>query len=591
MHKTSEVSLSRPAGGLNRLQAGWPIAALLAALPLGAQAQVNPSADAIRELNRQNQIIERQQQERLREDQQRALPQPGAPGGTDLKSIQPQIQVPDVGAGCRDIREVRIQGAADLPDTVAQGVQKEFAGRCLGAKDLEAILANITRSYIERGFVTTRAYLPAQDLRSGVLDVAVVDGTIERYELRNSGRAGAKVNIAGAFPASPGDRLNLRDLEQGIDQVNSLPSNSATLDLQPGSQPGQSVVVVNNQASFPLHLHLNWDNLGTPSTGRDGASATVSADGLLGLNENIAFTRRQSAPYDSEHHSELSALHVAVPWGYSTISYDVSESTYTNALHLPSGMRLDSEGRTLTQALGLDRVVFRDQASRVSLGARLSTQDSHSFLGGLELSSRALSTLDLGASAFTQLGGGILNGRLAWVQGLASFGALKDADWLPDDLPHAQAGKAVADLGYSRRFDTGPMPLVWSSQFSGQYSHEVLYGLQQFLVGGPSSVRGSLVNALSGDSGYFIRNELSLPWQRAVGEQNYSGRFYLGYDFGSVTNNAPGVPSGSMSGVALGAALQWRTASAEVFASRSLHLPGFFTPEGTLWGVRLSFAL
>ncbi|MDM0043741.1 ShlB/FhaC/HecB family hemolysin secretion/activation protein [Variovorax dokdonensis] len=583
----------RPASPRAQFARPTALTALLTlAWPLMAAAQANPGADALRSLERQNTIIERQQQERLRDDQQRALPQPGAPGGADLNNLQPQVKVPDLGT-CRDVKEVRIEGAVHLPADVRGEIERGNAGRCLAAKDLEAILANITRSYIERGFVTTRAYLPAQDLTSGVLKVAVVEGTIERIELQNTGRPGAKVNLAGAFPAAAGDLLNLRDLEQGVDQINSLLSNSATLDLQPGTQPGQSVVLVNNQASFPLHLYLNWDNLGTPSTGRYGLSATLSADGLLGLNENIAFTRRQSFPYDSEHHSELSALHVAVPFGYSTFSYDISESTYTNALYLPSGTRLDSEGRTLSQSLGLDRVVFRDQASRISLGARLSNQDSRSFLGGefLGVASRKLSALDLGATAFTQMGGGILNGRLAYVQGLTAFGALNDPNYLPEDYPHAQGRKWVTDLGYSRRFEAGPVPLMWTSQFSGQYSDDVLYGLQQILVGGPSSVRGSLVNALSGDRGYYLRNDLSLPWQRALGNQAFSGRFYVGYDFGAVRNNAPGVPSGSMSGITLGAALQWRTASAEVFASRALHLPGFFTPEGTLWGVRLSFAL
>jgi hemolysin activation/secretion protein len=595
MPNKTNAPLGRTAGPARQSLVGRPlIAALLAVAPLAAQAQAqaNPGADAIRELSRQNQIIERQQLDRLRDDQQRALPQPAAPGGTNLKDVQPQMQVPDVGAGCRDIRDVRIQGAADLPDKVRREVQTDFAGRCLGAKDLETILANVTRNYIDRGFVTTRAYLPAQDLRSGALDVAVVEGTIERYELRNTGRPGAKVNLPGAFPASPGDRLNLRELEQGIDQINSLPSNAATLDLQPGSQPGQSVVVVNNEAATPIHLFATWDNLGTPSTGRNGLSATVSADGLLGLNENIAITRRQSVPYDAEHHSELTALHAAVPWGYNTFSYDVSESNYTNALHLANG-RIDSEGRTLSQSLTADRVVYRDQASRLSLGARLASSDSRTFLGGefLGVASRKLTTLDLGASAFTLIGGGILNGRLAYVKGLDALGALEDPSYLPADLPHAQFEKYVLDLGYSKRFEDAPVPLAWSTQFSGQQSNYTLYGLQQILVGGPSSVRGSLLNALSGDSGYYIRNELSLPWQRTLGTENFGGRFYTAYDFGAVTNNAPGAPSGSMSGFTLGAAIQWRGATAEVFASRAMHLPGYFVPEGTLWGVRVALAL
>ena len=104
-------------------------------------------------------------------------------------------------------------------------------------------------------------------------------------------------------------------------------------------------------------------------------------------------------------------------------------------------------------------------------------------------------------------------------------------------------------------------------------------------------MRGSLLNSLSGDSGYFVRNELSLPWQVTAAQQPLSGRVYLGYDFGRVSNNAPGLASGSMSGATVGMALQWRSLSAEVFASRALHLPSYFSNESTLYGVRLSFAL
>lgn len=559
---------------------------LLAAV--SAQAQINPQA-----IGRQNQVIERQQQERLREEQERALQQ--APrGGTDLKAIEPKVSVPDIGVPCRDIREIRIGGGALLPPELRRQLTGDYAGRCLAVGDLEAVLAAITKSYIERGYITTRAYLPAQDLRSGVLEISVVEGTIERYELQNAGRPGAKAYLPGAFPARPGERLNLRDLEQGIDQLNSLASNNASLDVQPGSQPGQSVVVVTNQAGTPVHLYASYDNLGTPSTGKNALSATVSFDGLLGLNELFAVTRRQSVPHDGEHNSETTALRAVLPWGYNTLSLDASESQYVNMLALPNGNKLASEGTTVTQSMALDRVIFRDQASRVSLGGRLTAQDTRSFLGGefLQVSSRKISTLDLGISGFTQVGGGIANGRIGYVRGLKAFGALDDLDGLPQDYPHAQFGKFMVDLGYSRRFElAGGTALLFSSQVSGQYTRDVLYGSQQVLIGGASTVRGFLLNTLSGDRGMFAHNDLSLPWQTTLGGAPLAGRVYAGYDFGTVRNNAPFVPQGSISGVALGVALQLRSVSVDLFASRAAHLPSWMPSESTLYSIRLSASL
>jgi hemolysin activation/secretion protein len=558
-----------------------------------ARAQVGP-APINRPVDRQNQIIERQQQDRLREEQDRAMRALPPPGSANLREVNPQVSVPDLGVPCRNIHAIRFGGDTNrLPSHLKRDIERENVDRCLGTSDLEGILAALTKSYIDRGYLTTRAYLPAQDLRSGVLEVTVIEGRIERFEV--TGGSDRALWIRGAFPTSPGDLLNLRDLEQGIDQANSLASNKAKLDLRPGSEPGETVVVVENPAAFPLHLYTTLDNAGTQATGIYNASATVTADSLLGFNELFSITQRQSVlPARSDHRSDSTGLRAVLPLGYNTFSIDASQSDYTNALRLPSGQSLLSEGRTISKSLTADRVVYRDQLSRISLSARVSTQATRSWLGGqyLQFSSRNLSTLDVAASAFTQIGGGVLNTRLGWVQGLTAFGALRDAANLPDDLPHAQFRKLTLDVGFSRSFHLGGQTLLWSSQFSGQHAYDTLYGSQQMLIGGNSSVRGFLDSVLSGDNGFYWRNDLSMPWTLAWGGgAPVSGRTYVGVDTGRVTNRAAGAPSGSLSGAALGVAWQWNKLSLDVFASRAIDLPSMLKREGTLFAFRLSASL
>ncbi|MCW5322833.1 ShlB/FhaC/HecB family hemolysin secretion/activation protein [Verminephrobacter aporrectodeae subsp. tuberculatae] len=551
-----------------------------------ARAQTPPAA-----IDRQNQIIERQQQDQLREEQDRTMRARPPPGGTDLQDLKPQVSVPELGAPCREIREIRFGGDTQhLPSDLKHDIENGNAGRCLGGPELEGILAAVTKSYIDRGYITTRAYLPAQDLRSGILEVTVVEGRIERFELIG-GRDSAQW-IRGAFPVNPGDLLNLRDLEQGINQINSLSTNNAKLDLRPGSEPGQTVVGVENPAAFPVHAYVSLDNSGTRATGVFPASATVSFDSVLGLNELLSITKRQSVlPKRREHNSDSIGLRAVLPFGYNTFSLDTSQSGYTNVLHPPSGLSLVSEGRTVSKSLTADRVVYRDQASRISLSARLGTQSTRNWLGGeyLQVSSRTLSTLDWAASAFTQVGGGILNARFSYVEGLTNFGALRDADDRPDDLPHAQFRKLALDLGFSRGLDIAGRVFQWSSQFSGQHAYDTLYGAQQILIGGNSSVRGFLDSVLSGDNGFYLRNELSIPGTVAtIQGAPLSVRTYAGLDAGRVSNRAAGVPSGSLSGATLGTALQWKTLNLDVFAARAVHMPSALKREGTRYSFRLS---
>jgi hemolysin activation/secretion protein len=568
----------------SRARRQFVIAALLSAG--AAQAQVPAGAE------RQGQVIERQQQERLREAQERALQQPQPREGADLQDIRPKPAVPDIGPGCHDIREIRIENAPALRPAARTAATRDFAGKCLGANELEALLAMLTKDYIDRGFVTARIYLTPQDLRTGVLRLTVVEGTIERYQLEHSGLR-SSASLRGAFPARPGEPLNLRDLEQGLEQLNALQSNGATMDLQPGAGAGQSVVVVRNRTGVPVHFYLSYDNLGSPATGRDNVAATLSFDSLLGFNELIAFTRSQTVPQGSDHKADATALRVAVPFGYNSFTFDASRSNYTNGIPLPSGLTLAATGRTTSFGFGASRVVLRNQDSKASVSARLAVSDSQNFIDGqlLAVSSRKLTTLELAAAGFTPLAGGMANGRAAYVRGLHALGAMKDLPGTPDDFPRAQFGKLTLDAGYQRRFQVAAQPVQWTSQFSLQHSQHALFGSQQFLVGSPGTVRGSRLNSLSGDHGELLRNDVAWPWRIALGDQAVGGTVYAGYDVGRTRNRAGGNQQGSMSGVTLGATAQWRRSNLEVFASRAAHLPDFMSREGTLYGVRLSYSL
>ena len=571
----------------------YPCAARLAALsllilPHVAQAQLPPGA------GQQGSIIERQQQERLREQQDRARDARPPREGMDASGLMPQVAAPDLGAGCHEIRKIQIDGATLLREDEHAAIRRDFADRCLGSDEVGDLMARLTKYYIDRGYITTRVYLPKQDLGSGTLLVTVVEGTIEGYTLQQEGRD-ANLSVRGAFPTGAGDILNLRDLEQGLEQLNSLQSNRASMNLEPGSAPGQSMVALSNHATTPAHLSVSYDNLGTPTTGRDNLAATASFDSIFGLNEQISLTRAQTILGSDAHKSDITALQVSAPWGYNTLTLDASESHYTNTLSLPSGDKIAATGRTTIYGLMLSRTVFRDQNRRLSLSGRLATNDTDNYFGGLFLavSSRRLTTFDLGLGGFTRSGSGILSGRVGYVRGLDALGALSDIKNLPDEFPHAQFGKYTLTLGYQTLVQIAEQTrLQWNSQLNAQYAEDSLYGTQQLLVGSPATVRGAQLNVLSGDHGYTWRNDLAWPWQAEVAGTALNGSLYAGIDIGGTDNRHATGREGYMSSATLGITAQTRLFNVDVFASRVMEKPGFMTlDEGTICGVRLSFAL
>ncbi|WP_132920949.1 ShlB/FhaC/HecB family hemolysin secretion/activation protein [Sulfurirhabdus autotrophica] len=556
-------------------------------LPITSYAQTQADIEAAQ---RQAEIIQRQEQERIQRDQEEARRRSERVDGMDTQTLQPKITVPAIGAPCREISAITINGAPNLPASVRQRITSEFTGRCLNVGDIERILAEITKYYIDKGFITTRAYLPPQDLTQGHLEILVVEGIVNKIMI-DDGKANS-ISIGNVFPGIEGSLLNLRDLEQGIDQINRLTSNNAQLDIQPGDKPGTSIVVVHNKPRLPYHFNVSVDNQGSESTGELQSGFTASVDNLLGFNELFSATHRQAIPgYPGHKDSGSDNFSFNIPFGYTTLSLGTSRSKYESTIRVPSGLELISSGNSKTDSVRLDRVMYRDQTTRATLAATVTTKESKNYLDGqyLGVSSRNLTVLDVDGDLNTGLAGGVLTLNLGYAQGLNTMGALRDPDNLPDWAARAQFGKFKAGFNYARPFKLFNKDFTLTSQFTGQKAKDVLYGSEQISIGGIYSVRGFVRNVLSGDDGYYWRNEISMRQPIVIGNETISTRLYAGYDTGEVHNRTANIPQGRLAGMVVGISANWRGATWDFFNTRPLTLPDTMIKESSQTWFRVAY--
>jgi hemolysin activation/secretion protein len=177
---------------------------------------------------------------------------------------------------------------------------------------------------------------------------------------------------------------------------------------------------------------------------------------------------------------------------------------------------------------------------------------------------------------------------LDYVRGLSAFGALQDPAGLPGDAPHAQFDKLHYELSWLRPFRIGARDAEFSTQLVGQLAPQALYGSEQQLIGGVYSVRGFSKNTLSGDRGWYARNELALRHPLAVAGESLPLRFHAGIDFGAVSSHAVGNPGGHLSGAAIGVAGAFRRMSFDIFYARAISQPDFLPREGGQFWLRLN---
>jgi hemolysin activation/secretion protein len=296
----------------------WLIAAvplfLVSSFTFAAPGDLASPGDRELIRDRQQRLLEEQRQ-RLQDLQQ--LPGREAPSAPAVPVEEPR---------CFEIRRIRLQGATLIGERRQRELLAPYEGRCLGASQLNELLKTITDHYLAHGYVTSRAYLPQQDLSDGELEVLVVEGRLEGLDSSEGGPSARE--IAMAYPARAGERLNLRELEQMVDQLGRLPSRQAQIELLPGQQVGGSRVQVKGQAGKPWRVSLSRHNDGDQTTGEQQWGAGLDWDSPLGLADQLSLRGGGDTVSDHWRHSANQGLFYSLPYGWWTFTYGYNQSYY-----------------------------------------------------------------------------------------------------------------------------------------------------------------------------------------------------------------------------------------------------------------------
>ncbi|HCT8843396.1 TPA: two-partner secretion system transporter TpsB1, partial [Pseudomonas aeruginosa] len=170
-----------------------------------------------------------------------------------------------------------------------------------------------------------RAYLPQQDLASGTLRIIVVEGRLEGLD---SSALASPRELAMSFPGRTGELLDLRELEQLVDQLSRLPSRQAQLELVPGSEVGGSRVRLKGERDKPWRVSATRNNDGDVSTGEQQMGLGLDWDSPLGLADQLNLRANRDAVTDRWRHSDSQSLFYSLPWGWWTFTYGYSQSDY-----------------------------------------------------------------------------------------------------------------------------------------------------------------------------------------------------------------------------------------------------------------------
>lgn len=558
---------------------------LLSASVLSVCASSIQAADPVapgQEVLRQQQQQQRDLQQLQMEQRKRQLER-GAFGPTPAAPALPQTVTPD--ERCWPLSGTRIGGVTLIDSDKLNARIKPLLAPCMGVGQINHLLATITAIYVEQGYIASRPYLLSAPAAGQSLDIMIDEGYIESIELADQS---LPVSLGGAFPHMLGQPLNLRDLEQGLDQLNRLRSIDLTADIAPGSQPGASRIILRSRTSGQPRwaLGLGMDNLGSASTGRDRNSVSLSFDNPLQLNDLLSLSASDTLN-QGDRYSRNASLYYAIPYGYWTYSVFASHAEYRAPFKLPSAT-LYSTGITDQLSLRADRVLWRDQSRQLSANLQLAHKDVDSYLENVRLGiqSPTLTVAEAGLNLFW-LDRAVWNLDFTYSQGLRWLGADDDANHAVSNLPKAQFRKYRAGLSQWRNGQFGAQAWQWQSQLNLQYSPDPLPAIEQLLGTDDSAVRGYRVSSASGASGAIWRNTLRLPL-RSDWPVQITPRVALDNGWLKADHGAPGQ---RLSGASVGLNLGWKNLQVDVDYQRALNTPNGLQHEPETWLMRVGLQI
>ena len=416
---------------------------------------------------------------------------------------------------------------AELQTVVAGSI-----GKSLTFEELNALTDKVTALLKTKGWLQTRAYLPPQDITSGIIRIVIAqvksDGNLTIKRGKNARISPDYLHRIGISPLHSGQPIKEQELERAVLLMNDLPGVSAKASLVPGTVSGTSGVEV-AATEGPLFSATLWgDNQGNRYIGTWRGSAMVSVNDPLRHGDQLILLLTEASGLAQGR------IGYSYPIGYNGFRANLS---YTG-MRYELGNDLASlhyKGNSNSIDAGLSYPMLRTR------NANVTTSFSYGYRGLIDTQADVKihdkqinnATLMVSGDRYDQLlGGGYISYNASVTTGkLHESCALTAED---ANTNRTEGGYTRFNVGLSRlQHLTGRLNVNISG--SAQKAVGNLDSSEKFSLGGPNALRAYPIGEASGDEGQLLSAELryALPLAAKSGNLQFIGF----YDAGHITIN------------------------------------------------------
>ena len=449
------------------------------------------------------------------------------------------------------VKSLRVTGQTLYSEADLVALTGFSAGTELTLTDLRAMAAKIADYYRKNGYFVAQAYLPAQDIKDGVVTIAVLEGRYGSITLRNQSTLSDSVVNGLVEGLNRGDIIAITPLENRLLLLSDIPGVVVKSTLVPGSATGTSDLLIDVTPGQRISGNVEADNAGNRYTGAYRVGGTVNFNNLTGIGDVASLrgiTSGSGLMYGrASYQRPFGKATVGV--AYTALKYRLGrEFSNLNANGTAQIVSLygtypliRSRDSNLYALMGFDAKTFQD---KVDSTATVTDKKARVFMAGL-----------YGNHRDNLAGGGVSRYSLTWSSGVID---IRSPAALAADAVAARSNGRFDKLAfYGSRVQNVTQNVSLSAALNGQVASKNLDISEKMSLGGMYGVRAYPVGEAYGDEGYLLNLEARLRLPTTA--ERVPGQFHLiGFiDTGTVTINktpwAAGQNRRTLSGAGVGA--------------------------------------
>jgi len=424
-----------------------------------------------------------------------------------------------------------------------QQVLQPYLYRPISFVELLEVQQVITKLYVDRGYITTGAYIPPQTIVDRTVKIEIIEGKLAEIEIVGLKKLRreyirARVAIAGKAP------LNQNKLLNGLQllQLDPLIKNISA-ELSQGINPGESFLKLKIEEASSFALQLDLDNKSSTSIGSLGTKVTLAQSNLTGFGDFLGASYVKTSGSES-----LSRLQYQAPLGARGSALVLNYSRNDSEIIIEPFQDLDLDSNNQSYQVTLIQSVMQKPTQDIFLGFSFTHQNTQ-----LSLMDRAFPELSRGSDQegktiisslrliqeYNDRGQNhIFSARSQIAIGIEALGSTINSNELPDSkflIWRGQLQYLKAILPKTKMLLRGEI----------QVADRPLFSQEQFNISGWESVRGYNEGRVTGDNGMFLsaqiqKNILQIPkWNLnlEIGSFVDFGRIWNTDDFPNQSNN------------------------------------------------------